>query len=190
MPKKAGPKRIDPETFQPVVWRMKGKPIGGDLEFLVCQRRLYKPGAGTAMKHGKTVIHFVHPMALQISPRLDVLPCLKLISKAWEFDEPVQHGISERCAKVALAQAYHGVTATLNLVTIEPDYESKFGDLHLHKGGVRMRNVAIALRWTRWGNDRVAMDRRLEELGEVGFRVTKRQLERFAEEYGLPGIPG
>jgi hypothetical protein len=52
-----------------------------------------------------------------------------------------------------------------------------------------MRNVAIALRWTRWGNDRVAMDRRLEELGELGFRVIKRQLERFAEEYGLPAIP-
>ena len=42
MSKKAGPKRIDPESFQPAVWKLHGAVIGDDLEFLVCQRRFFR----------------------------------------------------------------------------------------------------------------------------------------------------
>ena len=131
MPKKAGPKRIDPESFMPVVWRHKGAQIGDDLEFLVCKRRVYQgaPVIGASKKGGKSVEYFIHPMAIQLTPKFEVMIRLKLIAGTWDADSPVKHGISERCAKVALAQAYHGIKASVDLVTMEPDFEPKFTDL-------------------------------------------------------------
>ena len=187
MSKKAGPKRIDPETFVPVVWRKKGAPIGDDLEFLVCKRRVYQgaPVVGASKKEGKAAEYFIHPMAIQITPRLDVLTRLKIIAGNWDADSPVKHGISERCAKVALVQAYHGIKAGVDLVTMEPEFEPRDNELYVHKFGVRMRNIAIAMSWTRWEMSQTAMKDRLAELGKFHIFFTERQVKRFATEYGL-----
>jgi len=191
MPKKAGPKRIDPETFMPVIWRKQGSEIGSDLEFLVCKRRVYHgaPVIGASKTEGKATEYFIHPMAIQITPRFEVTTRLKLIAGTWDRDSPVKHGISEHCAKVALAQAYHGIKASVNLVTMEPDFEPKFADLYLHKNGVRIRNIATALRWTRWERDGVTLKDRQTEIQRVlGFYpefCTALQIKRFAIEQGL-----
>jgi hypothetical protein len=187
MSKKAGPKRIDPETFVPVVWRNKGVPIGTDLEFLVCKRRAYHgtPVVGACKKDGKAAEYFIHPMAIQITPRLDILTRLKIIAGNWDVDSTAKHGISERCAKVALAQAYHGIKASVDLVTMEPEFESKYSELYIHKFGVRVRNIAIAMNWTRWEKNQTSMNDRLAEFGQLGLYFTDRQFFRFVAEEGL-----
>lgn len=191
MPKRAGPKRIDPESFMPVVWRKRDVPIGDDPEFLVCKRRVYQgsPVTGASKKGGKSVQYFIHPMAIQLTPKFEVLTRLKLIAGTWDTDSPVKHGISERCGKVALAQAYHGITAIVDLITMEPDFQPKFKDLYLHKNGVRVRNIATALRWTRWERDGVPLNERQAEIQRVlGFYpefCTEIQIKRFALEQGL-----
>jgi hypothetical protein len=191
MPKKAGPKRIDPETFVPVVWRQKDTPIGDDSEFLICKRRIYDgtPVVGASKKEGKAVQYFIHPMAIQLTPKFLVMTWLKLTAGTWDRDSPVKHGISERCAKVALAQAYHGIKASVDLVTMEPEFEQKFKDLYHHKNGVRIRNIATALRWTRWERAGIALkDRHAEILRLLHYYpeyCTELQIKRFATEQGL-----
>jgi hypothetical protein len=191
MPKKSGPKHIDPETFAPVVWRNKGVPIGTDLEFLVCKRRVYhgNPVIGASKAEGRAADCFIHPMAIQLTPKFEIMTRLKLIAGTWDRDSPVKHGISDRCAKVALAQAYHGINASVDLVTMEPEFEPKFKDLYFHKNGVRIRNIATALRWTRWERDGSALKDRQAELERVlqfcPEFCTELQIKRFAAEQGL-----
>lgn len=189
--KKAGPKRIDPDSFVPVVWRKKESRIGEDLEFLVCKRRIYEgaPVTGFCKTEEKAAERFTHPMAIQLTPRYDPMTRLILIAGTWEFDSPEKHGISTRCAKVALAQVYHGITAKVDLVTMEAEFDPKFHDLLWHKHGVRLRNMATALRWTRWEKERVPLEQRAAELQRVlNFfpqYCTAAQIKRFAAEQGL-----
>ena len=191
MPKKAGPKRIDPETFVPVVWRQRGSPIGDDSEFLICKRRVYHgtPIIGASNKEVRAVEYFIHPMAIQLTPKFEIVTRLKLVAGTWDVDPPVTHGISERCAKVALAQAYHGIKASVDLVTMDADFEAKFTDLYHHKKGVRIRNIATALRWTRWERDGIALKDRQAEIERVlqfyPEYCTGLQINRFATEQGL-----
>ena len=191
MPKKAGPKRVDPETFAPVVWRKKGTPIGDDVEFLVCKRRVYygAPVIGGSLTNGRAAESFINPMAIQLTPGYQVFSMLKLLTGGGDVDSPGDHGISERCAKVALAQAYHGIKASLDLVTMEPDYEPKFDDFYNHKNGVRLRNVATALRWTRWEKNSVPIKDRQAEIERIlqyyPEFCTEAQISRFAAENGL-----
>jgi hypothetical protein len=187
MSKKAGPKRIDPETFRPVVWRKKGVQIGDDLEFLICKRRVYHgaPVVGGSKKDGTAAEYFTHPMAIQINPVREILTRFKVIAGAWDIDSTARHGISERCAKVALAQAYHGINASVDLVTMDLNIEAKFMDLHFHKNGVRVRNIETAMRWTQWEKDGIAIKERLSVLEGLGHFCTERQLTRFAADHGL-----
>lgn len=194
MPKtarKAGPKRIDPDSFVPVVWRIKQAAIGENTEYLVCKRRIYDgaPVAGFCKAEDKTAERFTHPMAIQVAPRHEPMTRLILFAGTWAFDSPEMHGISTRCAKVALAQVYHGITAKVDLVTMEAEFEPKFHDLLWHKKGVRLRNMATALRWTRWEKEGVPMEQRAAELQRVlNYQpqyCTATQIKRFAAEQGL-----
>ncbi len=84
MPKKAGPKRMDPEIFLPVVWRKKGSEIGHDTEYLVCKRRVQRGASlvGVSGKKGVTAEHFIHPAAIQLNTDLTVITGLLITEKA------------------------------------------------------------------------------------------------------------
>ena len=187
MSKQAGPRRIDPESFQPVVWKLHGAVIGDDLEFLVCQRRIFR--GATVMcgpkKEGVTSEYFGHPVAIQLNPTLEVHHGLRLTEKVWEAHRTEAHEISERCAKIALAEAYHGIKASLDLVTWKAHFSSQGPVLRQHKNGVRMRNLLIAIFWDHWKNDGIKMEVRLLMMQQFGFPCTERQIKRFGTDHGL-----
>lgn len=187
MSKKAGPKRIDPESFQPTVWKLHGAVIGDDLEFLVCQRRFFRGATviGGPKTNGITSEYLSHPVAIQLNPTLEVLHGLRLTEGVWEAHKPEAHNISERCAKIALAEAYHGIKATLDLVTWKAHFSSQGPVLHDHKNGVRMRKLLIAIFWDHWKKDGIKMEVRLLMMQQLGFPCTERQLKRFGTDYGL-----
>lgn len=170
---------------------MKGEPLHHDLEFLVCRRRIFEgePVVGASGENRLPVEFYIHPMAIQLTPRFEILHRFKMSARAWEHDSPVRHGISMRCAKVALTQVYHGIKASVDLVTMEPHYEPKFSDLNLHKNGVRVRNAATALRWTEWEDKGLTMKERQDELLRlINFLpefCTVAHIKRFASEQGL-----
>ena len=72
---------------------------------------------------------------------------------------------------------------------MEPDYEPKFDDFYNHKNGVRLRNVATALRWTRWEKNSVPIKDRQAEIERIlqyyPEFCTEAQISRFAAENGL-----
>ena len=187
MSKKAGPRRIDPETFQPAVWKLHGAVIGDDLEFLVCQRRFIRgtPVIGGSKSDGVCSEHLSHPMAIQLNPTLVVHHGLKLTERVWEAHRPEAHNISERCAKIALAEAYHGIDVSLDLVTWKAHISSQGPALRNHKDGVRMRNLLIAIFWDRWKKDSISMSAKLLKMQQLGSPCTERQIKRFGTDHGL-----
>jgi hypothetical protein len=183
MSKKAGPKRIDPETFRPTVFTAQGS----DMSFLICRRRWLR---GNSVLGGldKTAIsseHFTWPVAIQIAPTIEVLTGFQVRELNWEASRPEEHGISERCAKAALSEAWHGVKATLDLGTMEVHISSRTVEWGAHKNGVRIRNLITALFWDRWNRDGLAIEARVAVLTDSGFPCTRRQLEKFVGDRGL-----
>ena len=49
---------------------------------------------------------------------MEVLFGFRTYELSWVGSRTEDHGISERCAKLALAEAWHGVKVTLDSVTI------------------------------------------------------------------------
>jgi hypothetical protein len=78
---------------------------------------------------------------------------------------------------------------TVDLATLSGHFEPLGDGWIAHKGGVRMRNLIAALLWDRWNQVGLNLAERTEKLALAGFPCTARQLEKFAEEYGLPKIP-
>jgi hypothetical protein len=183
MSKKAGPKRIDPETFRPTVITAEGS----EMSFLICRRRWLRgnPVIGGLDEAMICAEHFTHPVAIQIRPKVEVLTGLQVRELNWEASRPEEHGISERCAKVALAEAWHGVKATLDLGTMEVHISSRIGEWVAHKNGVRMRNLITALFWDQWNRQGLAIEERVIALADSGFPCTRRQLEKFVADHGL-----
>jgi hypothetical protein len=183
MSKKAGPKRIDPETFRPVVFT----PQDSDMAFLICMRRWLRgnPVRGGPPKPAITSEHFTHAVAIQLAPNVEVLTGFQVREMKWVISKPEEHGISTRCAKVALAEAWHGVKATLDLGTMTGHISSRIDGWLAHKKGVRIRNLITALFWDHWNREGFTIEDRIAALADSGFPCTRRQLEKFVADHGF-----
>ena len=183
MGRKAGPRRIDPETFRPTVFTAQGS----DMSFLICRRRWLRgnPVLGGLEKTAISAEHFTFPVVIQIAPTVEILTGFQVRELNWEASRPEEHGISERCAKVALAEAWHGVNATLDLGTMEVHISSRTGEWSAHKNGVRIRNLTTALFWDKWNREELTIEERVAALTDSGFPCTRRQLEKFVADHAL-----
>lgn len=183
MPKKAGPKRIDPDTFAPVVLNA----IGTDLCILVCARRWLR-GRNVIGSNADAILSsefFSFPVVIRLSPVIEVLTGFVNRDLSWTGSRPEDHGISAKCAKLALAEVWHAVKATLDLGTMSMHVSSKVADWVNNKNGVRMRNLVCALCWEIWNEEGIDLPARATRLNENGYICTVRQLERFMNEHGL-----
>lgn len=189
MPKKAGPKRIDPETFSPTVYTPTMKS-GPGIPILACSLRWIR-GRNVlgGPKDAITSEYFMFPVAISLGEDIQVLFGFRTSDHTWTRSRPEEHEISDRCAKVALAQAWHGIKVTVDLATLSGHFRPLGDGWIAYKNGVRMRNLLAALLWDRWNQGGWSLAVRTEKLALVGFPCTTRQLEKFAEEYGLPKIP-
>lgn len=183
MSKKVGPRRIDPNTFLPAVFA----PKGTDMSLLVCYRRWLR-GGDVLGGPRKAICHseyFSFPVAIQLTPNVAVLTGFHTAEMIWTATKPGAHGISETCAKVALAEAWHGVKATLDLGTFAVHISSHVDDWLAHKKGVRMRNLMIALFWDRWRGAGLTSEAIATVISANGYPCKARQVEKFVAEHGF-----
>lgn len=181
--RKAGPKRIDPETFAPAVWVCENDTAA----FLVCQRRWaqLRPVVGGPPEAVTTAEALVHGAAIRMIPNIEVLFGLRLTEGIWRQINPLEHGISKRAAQVALAEAWHGVRISVDLATKTANLGADGVAWRKYKKGVRIRNIAAAMHWDKWNKEGVPVADRAAILTASGFPCTASQLARFAEERGL-----
>ena len=184
MSKKAGPKRIDPETFLPIVFTAQGT----DTSLLVCRRRWIRvsPVLGGPPEALFNNYFFAHPVAIQFSPTVEVLTGFEVRDGTWVTTRSEDFGISERCAKVALAEAWHAVKVTVDSGTMSGHISSRLDAWLAYKNGVRMRNLITALFWDHWNREVFTSGDRIAALASAGIQCTQRQLEKFATEHGFP----
>ena len=183
MPRKSGPRRIDPDTFVPAVFTAAGT----DHSILVCRRRWLRgpDSRGGPPEAVVSSAFFSFPVAIELSPEVRVLAGYTTGDLSWTCAPPEDHGISTRCARVALAEAWHGVGLTTDHVTLTAHTSSRLGDWAAHKNGVRMRNLAAALAWDGWNREGLDLEARAARLGACGYGCTVRQMSRFMDEHGL-----
>lgn len=129
---------------------------------------------------------FCFPVAIQISPTIEILTAYQNRDRAWSSNPLEDHNLSEKSAKVALAEVWHAVKATLDLGTMSIHVSSKVAEWVNNKNGVRMRNLVVALCWELWNKEGIHLPVRAARLNENGYPCTARQLERFMNEHGLP----
>ena len=183
MPKKAGPKRIDPETFCPVVFT----PQGTKDSILVCSRRWLRGADVLGGPRGAIISEsFSFPVAIELGKVPIVLFHLVDKDLVWQRSPPEDHGISARCAKVALAEAWHGANTMVDLATSAVHVVYSPITWATHKNGVRMRNIFVVMAWDRWNREKISMNDRAEVLAAYGITWTGRQIAKFAIEHGLP----
>lgn len=183
MSKKAGPKRINPDTFSPAVWVAEHDGTA----LLVCQRRIYQlnPVTRLSKEAASSAEWFIHGAAIRVQPGIEVLLGLRLSSGSWRAADPREYGISKRCAQIALAEAWHGVKITLDSATIAAHLNCDGETWGKHKNGVRVRNIIAAMHWDRWNREGVPMADRAEILTASDFPCTAAQLAKFAEDRGI-----
>jgi hypothetical protein len=183
MSKKAGPKRIDPDTFYPAVWVAEHDGTA----FLVCQRRIFqlKPVTGRSKDLVATAEWFIHGAAIRVQPDLEILLGLQLSCGSWRATNPLDYGISKRCAQIALAEAWHGVNITIDSATMAAHISGDGEKWSKHKNGVRVRNIIAAMHWDRWNKEGLSLEGRARFIAERGRPCTASQLARFAEERGI-----
>lgn len=183
MSKKAGPKRIDPDTFHPAVWVAEHD----ETAFLVCQRRWMRlnPVTGGPKDAVATAEWFIHGAAIRMPPDFEILLGFQINHCQWKAANPVDYGISKRCAQIALAEAWHGVKITIDTATMAAHLSCDGGTWSNHKKGVRVRNIIAAMHWDRWNREGVPMVDRAEILTASDFPCTAAQLAKFAEDRGI-----
>jgi hypothetical protein len=182
MPKKAGPKRINPDTFFPVIFT----PLGTTKSILVCHRRWIRgpdvlgglPGAIVSESTSFLV-------AIELGEVPLVLFNLTDSELVWQRTPPEEHGISARCAKLALAEAWHAVNAKMDLATLSIHTIYSPISWATHKKGMRMRNIFVFMAWDRWNRENLSMNDRAATLASFGIIWTGRQIAKFASEHGL-----
>ena len=183
--RKAGPKRIDPDTIAPSVWVAEEDGTA----FLVCNKRHYKyrpiTGGPREDEGAVTVEALIHGAAIRMPPDVEILLGFQITEGTWRRTPPEDHGLSRRCAQVALAEAWHGVNVTLDSATWSVYITGDGEAWRKYKKGVRIRNLAIAMHWDQWERDDVPLETRSELLTQSGFPCTAKQLARFAEDRGL-----
>jgi hypothetical protein len=183
MSKKAGPRRIDPDTFLPVVWVAEHDGTA----FLVCQRRMLqlRPLTGVSKQVVATAEWFIHGAAIRMPPDMEILLGLQLSDGRWRGENPLDFGISKRCAQIALAEAWHGVKQDIDSVTMSAHLSCDGAKWSSYKKGVRVRNIIAAMHWDQWNKENVSLEDRASFLVERGKPCTAAQLQRFAEERGI-----
>ena len=183
MPKKAGPKRIEPDTFVPMVLTA----VNSDFTVIVCLRRWLR-GPNVIGGSPEAVVSsefFSFPVAIVLAPKVEVMTGFVNRDLTWAQKRPEDHGISEKCAKIALAEAWHAVRVTLDLGTMSLHVSSKIADWAKNKNGVRMRHLVSALRWDSWNAGKLTVGERARLLNDSGYPCSERQLERFMNDHGL-----
>ncbi len=183
MPKKAGPKRIDPETFRPTIFTA----VDTNHSILFCRKRWWRgPNVVGAPPAAQICSEFFcFPVVIELTPVTCVTTQYVNRDLTWIANLPEAMGISERCAKVALAEAWHSAQVSLDGATMTGSVQSRVEAWRSHKKGVRLRNVATALVWDEWNREGISVTERCERLTSSGYPCTRRQLERFATEHGL-----
>jgi hypothetical protein len=183
MSKKAGPKRIDPDTFYPAVWVAEHDGTA----FLVCQKRWMRlnPVTGGPKNAVATAEWFIHGAAIRLQPEIEILLGFRLCSGTWRPTNPLDFGISKHCAQIALAEAWHGVKINLDAATMAAHISCNGETWSKHKNGVRVRNIIAAMVWDRWNKERIPVADRAEILTASGFPCTAAQLSKFAEDRGI-----
>lgn len=183
MPKKAGPKRIDPETFVPMVLTAQGT----NFSILVCHYRWFR-GPNVIGAPPDAIIsseYFNFPVAIVLSPVIEVRTGFVNRDLSWIPARPEFHCISEKCAKIALAEVWHAVRATLDIGTMSMHVSSKIADWEKNKNGARMRNLVCALCWELWNEEGLDLETRTRRLNDSGYACSLRQLARFMNDHGL-----
>ena len=182
MPKKAGPKRIDPETFAPKVLTAQGT----NLSILVCMKRWFRgPNVIGAPSDVISSNCFRFPVVIILSPNVEVQTDYVNTGFTWIAAPPENHSISEKCAKIALAEVWHTVIATLDIGTMSLHVTSRVGDWEKYKNGTRMRNLVCALCWELWNEEGLDLKTRTQRLNVSGNACSLRQLTRFMNDHGL-----
>lgn len=181
--KKSGPKQLDPETFKPLMLREKGT----DYSILVCRRRWFR-GPDVLGAPPEAALHLkfmMFPVAIEVCPSFKIIVEAVDAWKQWEQLQTSEYGVSEQYAKVALAEAWHAVHVTYDLVTLSSKVESRLEQWLDYRGGVRLRNVMIALNWDGWNRNGTSLVDRAKTMEIIGFRCSPRQLKKFATDRGL-----
>jgi hypothetical protein len=183
MPKKAGPKRLDPDTFNPYVFAAAHT----NTAVLACWKRsLRGPDVVTA-----TPSPHIHPTFLCFPAAIILCPSFRVATQCmagkhvWLPVKPEVVGISDRCAKVALAEAWHGVEVNIDAATMTGDMRSNPEAWCSYRNGVRIRNVVTSIFWDEWNREGISLEERSERLTNSGYPCTPRQLDRFATNQGL-----
>lgn len=181
--RKAGPRRIDPESFVPVAWVSEKDGTA----FLVCGRSGLQQGpvTGGPKEAVATAESFIHGAGIRMPPDLEILLGFQITHQVWRRTPPEEHGLSKRCAQIALAEAWHGIRMTLDVATMGVHLRNDGEAWSRHKKGVRVRNIAAAMHWDEWERTGVSMEERANYLTGIGRPCTAAQLARFAEERGL-----
>jgi hypothetical protein len=130
--------------------------------------------------------YFRFPVAIELSSKIKVLTDYVNRDLSWVPSQPESHNISEKCAKIALAEAWHAVKVTMDLGTMSVHVGSKVADWVNNKNGVRLRSLVSALCWELWNEEGIDLPARAARLSESGFKCSVRQLERFMNDHGLP----
>lgn len=181
--KKAGPKRVDPETFKPLMLREKGT----DNSVLVCRRRWFRgPDVLGAPPEAALHVRFMmFPVVIEVCPSFRIGVEGVDAHKMWEQLKTSEYGISEHYAKVALAEVWHAASVTYDMVNLTCKVESRLEQWLDYKGGVRLRNVLVALNWDGWNRNGTSIADRAKTMEMLGFACSPRQLRKFATDRGL-----
>lgn len=181
--KRAGPKRINPDTFFPAVWVAQEDGTA----FLVCQKRVLRlnPVTGGTKEAVATVEWVVHGAAIRMPPEFEILLGFRICRSTWRPTNPLDFGLSKRCAQVALAEAWHGVTLTIDSVTMSAHLGCEGEKWSKYKNGVRIRNIFAAMYWDQWSREGVSIEDRATIMTLNGYPCTAAQLVKFANDRGF-----
>jgi hypothetical protein len=120
-----------------------------------------------------------------LQPDIEIHLGFRLCSGSWRPTNPLDFGISKRCAQIALAEAWHGVKITLDSATMAAHLGINSETWRKHKNGVRLRNIIAAMHWDRWNKELVPIAERAGIITAGGFQCTAAQLSKFAEDRGI-----
>jgi hypothetical protein len=196
--------KSSPENFKPEVWTMDGWP-----PMLVCGRNWMNGGPVTTdaarqrVKDGKPTgpldkrvwKSILHPAAIQLDPiRVGYGFTGGTEGGTWTRNPPEDHGISSRCAALALAEAWRGVEVSVDCPSRHGTIKTDVGTLTGFRGkSTVMRDVLIYLFWDRWNLAKTPISDRVQTVNQCGaqgqsitrFSITKKALVRLVEKAGL-----
>lgn len=188
--KKAGPRRLDPESFAPGVWA----PRGTDLRYLVCERRILRGAMKTELVRpdpkdrakdfvARSFEWFHHPVAIEFSSSLKIWWGVKDDSQEWDCFTVEECGMTRRTAQIALAEAWRTVNLTYDHPTLSAHVTNDPEAVMSGKHKLSLAYIALAIDWIKMKGMTAAQ--KADRLTSQGLPITTAQVRKFAEKRGL-----